>query len=45
MILLHSTHSLAPLRVFTPYRFLGTLLKVHYVMAIRKLSMKFIQCD
>jgi hypothetical protein len=27
------------------YRFLATPLKVHYVMAIQKLSMKFIQCD
>ncbi len=27
------------------YKFLGTLLKVHYVMAIQKLFMKFIQCD
>jgi hypothetical protein len=27
------------------YRFLGTLLKVHYVMAIQKLSMEFVQCD
>ncbi len=25
--------------------FLGTLLKIHYIMAIQKLSMKFIQCD
>ncbi len=27
------------------YKFLGTLLKVHYIMIIQKLSMKFIQCD
>jgi len=27
------------------YMFLGTPLKVHYVMVIQKLSMKFIQCD
>jgi hypothetical protein len=27
------------------YIFLGTPLKVHYVMTIQKLSMKFIQCD
>ncbi len=27
------------------YRFLGTPLKIHYVMVIQKLSMKFIQCD
>jgi hypothetical protein len=27
------------------YRFLGTFLKVHYIMAIQKLSMKLIQCD
>jgi len=27
------------------YIFLGTLLKVNYVMTIQKLSMKFIQCD
>jgi hypothetical protein len=27
------------------YKFLGTFLKVHYVMAIQKLSMKFIQYD
>ncbi len=27
------------------YKFLGTHLKVHYVMVIQKLSMKFIQCD
>jgi hypothetical protein len=27
------------------YRFLGTLLKVHYVMVIKKLSMNFIQYD
>jgi hypothetical protein len=27
------------------YKFLGILLKVHYVMAIKKQSMKFIQCD
>jgi hypothetical protein len=27
------------------YKFLGTPLKVHYVIAIQKLSMKFIQCD
>jgi hypothetical protein len=27
------------------YRFLSTPLKVHYIMAIQKLSIKFIQCD
>jgi hypothetical protein len=27
------------------YRFLGTPLKVHYVMVIQKLSMKFVQRD
>jgi hypothetical protein len=26
------------------YKFLGTPLKVHYVMTIQKLSMKLIQC-
>jgi hypothetical protein len=26
-------------------KFFDVLLKVHYVMAIQKLSMKFIQCD
>jgi hypothetical protein len=27
------------------YKFLGILMKVHYVMVIQKLSMKFIKCD
>jgi hypothetical protein len=27
------------------YRFLGIILKVHYVMTIQKLFEKFIQCD
>jgi hypothetical protein len=27
------------------YKFLGTPLKVHYVMVIQKLSAEFIQCD
>jgi hypothetical protein len=27
------------------YRFLGKLVKVHYVMIIQKLFMKFIKCD
>jgi hypothetical protein len=35
----------SPYSLIMNYKFLGIPLKVHYVMIIQKLSMKFIQCD